>query len=84
MLLANMVPGAEMHYLTKFNQTCSNHIYCYLYFSKWWLSGILVFEISKYYWLMESGGLRCTNVPDLIKIGQTVFEISCNKKVLIV
>ena len=35
-----------------------------------------IFKSQNFYWLTESRGPRCLTVPNFIKMGQTVFEIS--------
>jgi len=37
---------------------------------------ILYFKILNFYWQIQSGGSRCIIVPNFVKIGQMIYEIS--------
>ena len=50
-------------------------MHCF-YFSRWRPPPSWIFKILNFYWQMQSRGSSCTIMPNFVKIGQTVFEIS--------
>jgi len=44
-------------------------------FSRWPPPPSWIFEIAKFYWLLESRWSRCISVPNFVKIGQSVAKI---------
>ena len=74
-LLADSVWRAQTHHSTKFHQNRSfncGHILQFFEFSRWPPLPCWIFEIAKFYWLIEWRGLRRISMPNFVKIDQSV------------
>ena len=68
-------PEANTHHQNKFHQNRSSGLRDIAFYRFSWQPP-LILEILKFYWQKGSGVPRCIIMPNFVKIGQTIFEIS--------